>query len=70
MGTDCVLAREGSLLSVAVKLTVNIPPAWLELGVNEKTPLAGSKAMFGASPLAESMTAPPVPVGSVADTVK
>ena len=69
-GTDCVLAHDGSLLSVAVKLTMNVAPAWLELGVKEKAPLAGSKTMLGASPVAESMTVPPVPVGSVAETEK
>ncbi len=53
-----------------MKLTVNVPPAWVELGVKEKTPLAGSKAMLGESPEAESTIAPPVPVGSVADTTK
>ena len=58
------------MLSVAVKLTMNVPPAWLELGMKEKAPLTGSKAMLGASPVAESMTVPPVPVGSVAETAK
>jgi len=70
MGTDCVLAHDGSLLSVGGKLIMNVPPAWLELGVKENTPLAGSKAMFGDSPAAESKTVPPVPVGSVAETAK
>ncbi len=56
--------------SVAVKLTRNVPPAWLEVGVKEKAPLVALKAIFGASPVAESMSAPPVPVGSVAETTK
>src|SRR5437588_10451622 len=49
-GTDCVLAHDGSLLSVAVKLTINVPLAGLELGVNEKAPLDGSMTTLGASP--------------------
>ena len=57
-------------MSVAVKLIMNVPPAWFELGVKEKAPMAGSKTMLGASPVAESMTVPPVPVGSVAETAK
>ncbi len=58
------------MLTLAVKLIMYLPPAWLELGVKEKAPLAASKTMFGASPVAESMTVPPVPVGSVAETEK
>ncbi len=58
------------MLSVAVKLTMNVAPAWLELGVKEKAPLAASKTMLGANPVAESMTVPPVPVGSVPETEK
>src|SRR3989449_6712764 len=69
-GTDCVLAHDGSLLSVAVKLTMNVAPAWLELGVKEKAPLAASKTMLGASPAAATMTRPPVPVGSAPTTAK
>jgi len=57
-------------VSVAVKLIMNVPPAWFELGVKEKAPMAGSKAMFGASPAAESKIVPPLPVGSVAETAK
>ena len=57
-------------MSVAVKLIMNVPPTWFELGVKEKAPLAGSKAMFGASPAAESKIVPPLPVGSVAETAK
>ena len=57
-------------MSVAVKLIMNVPPAWFELGVKEKAPMGGSKAMFGASPAAESKIVPPLPVGSVAETAK
>jgi len=49
---------------------MNVAPAWLELGVKEKAPLAASKTMLGANPVAESMTVPPVPVGSVPETEK
>ncbi len=70
IGTDWVLFHEGSLPSVAVKLTMYVWPAWLWAGVNEKAPVAGSKAMLEASPVAESVTVPPVPVGSFADTLK
>jgi len=38
--------------------------------VNEKAPDAGSKAMLGASPVAESTMVPPEPVGSFAETMK
>ena len=58
------------MLSVAVKLTTNLPPAWFEVGLKEKAPLAASKAMLEASPVAESMTVPPLPVGSFAETTK
>jgi hypothetical protein len=33
-------------------------------------PVEGSKAMFEANPVADSMTVPPVPVGSFPDIVK
>jgi len=70
IGTDWVLAHEGSLLSVAVKLTMYVSPAWLGLGVNEKSPVAGSKAMLEDNPVAERMTGPPLPLASFAETVK
>src|SRR2546426_4486075 len=70
MGTDCVLAHDGSLLSVAVKLIMNVCPAWLRLGVNEKAPVDESNAMLDASPVADNMTVLPVPLGSFAETVK
>ena len=38
--------------------------------MNVKTPVLGLKAMFVASPVAESITAPPLPLGSVAVTMK
>jgi len=38
--------------------------------VNEKAPVAGSKAMLDASPLAESLTVPPFPLGSFPETMK
>jgi len=38
--------------------------------VNEKAPVAGSKAMLEMSPAAERITFPPEPVGSLADIVK
>jgi hypothetical protein len=38
--------------------------------VNVKVPVDGSKAMFEASPVAVSITVPPVPVGSFPDIVK
>jgi hypothetical protein len=40
------------------------------VGVNEKEPVAGSKAMLAMSPVAERMTVPPEPVGSLAEIVK
>ena len=40
------------------------------VGVNVKTPVLGLKAMFEVSPVAESITAPPLPLGSVAVTMK
>jgi hypothetical protein len=39
------------------------------VGVKEKFPEVGSKAMFEARPDAESTTGPPVPLGSFAETV-
>jgi len=36
MGTLCVLVHDGLLLFVTVKSTVNVWPAWLTPGVNEK----------------------------------
>jgi len=38
--------------------------------VNEKSPVAWSKAMFDANPVVDSMTVPPLPLGSFAETVK
>ena len=70
IGTDWVWVHEGSLLSVAVKLTMYVSPAWFAPGVNEKAPVAGSKAMLEAIPVAERITVPPVPVGSFPETVK
>src|SRR2546427_11946318 len=67
-GTDCVLAHDGSLLSVAVKLTMNVAPAWLELGVKEKATLAASKTVLGASPAAVRVNGPPDPAGSGPET--
>ncbi len=63
-GTDSVLVCAGLLLSVAVKFTRYVCPAWLGLGVNENVPVEGSKTMLEVIPVAVSMTAPPVPVGS------
>lgn len=64
------MVHVGSLVSVAVKLIMNLWPAWPALGVKEKSPDAGSKAMLEASAFVESITGPPVPVGSFADTAK
>ncbi len=38
--------------------------------MNENSPVVGSKAMLGTSPIAESVTVPPRPVGSLARTLK
>ena len=38
--------------------------------MNEKEPVAASKAIFEASPVADRVTVPPKPVGSLAVTVK
>jgi hypothetical protein len=70
MGTDWVLVHAGLLLLVAVKLTVKVLPAWAELGVNEKAPVAGSKLMFGTRPDAVSVSVPVAPLGLLAETVK
>ena len=64
-----VLVHDGLLLSVAVKLIMNVSPDWLRLGVNENEPIGASKAMFEASPVAERVTVPPKPLGSLAVTV-
>jgi hypothetical protein len=64
------LVHAGLLLSVAVKLIMYVWSAWALLGVKLKAPVDGSKAMFDANPVAESITVPPVPVGSFADIVK
>ena len=68
--TVWVLVHDGLMLSVAVKLTMNVSPDWLRFGVNEKEPVVGSKAMFEASPVADRVTVPPEPVGSLAVTAK
>lgn len=70
IGRDSVLLHVGLLLSVAVKFTVKVLPTWLWLGVKVKVPVVGSKPMLEANPVAESMTVPPVPVGSLPDIVK
>ena len=69
IGTDSVRVRDGSLLSVAVKLTMKVWPIWLAVGVKEKAPVAGLNAILDDSPLAESATGPDVPVGSFPETV-
>jgi len=38
--------------------------------VNEKSPVAGSKAMLEASPVADRVIGPPTPLGSFAETLK
>lgn len=58
------------MLSVAVKLMRYVWPAWLFVGVNVKVPVVGSKLMPEANPVAERMTVPPVPDGSLPVTVK
>jgi len=40
------------------------------LGVNEKSPVDGSKAMLEASPVADRVIGPPTPLGSFAETLK
>jgi hypothetical protein len=54
--TDLLLDAAGLVLSVAVKFTTKVWPAWLWDGVKEKAPDAGSKAMLGASPTAVTFT--------------
>ena len=49
---------------------MNVSPDWLRLGVNEKEPVDASNVIFEASPVADRMTVPPKPVGSLAVTVK
>ena len=56
---DRVLDAEGLSEYVAMKLMVNVWPAWFWEGVNVNAPDAGSKAMFGASPVAVRVTGSP-----------
>jgi hypothetical protein len=54
--TDWLLGAAWLLGSVAVKLTTNVRPAWLWVGVNEKAPVDGLKDMLGAKPVAVTFT--------------
>jgi hypothetical protein len=56
IATDLLPDAAGLPGSVAVKFTINVWPAWLWLGVKEKVPDAGSKAMLGANPVALTFT--------------
>lgn len=58
------------LLSVAVKLTRYVWPAWLFAGLKVNVPVDGSKVMPEVRPVAERMTAPPDPDESLPVMVK
>jgi hypothetical protein len=57
IATDLLLGAAELLGSVAVKFTINVCPAWLCVGVKEKVPDTGSKAMFAVNPVAARATA-------------
>ena len=70
MVTWRVLDTDGLSPYVAVKLIVKVLPIWLWSGVNVKTPVDGSNAMFFSSPVAERTMGSPARLGFEAEIVK
>jgi hypothetical protein len=62
IATDWLVGAAWLLGSVAVKLTMNVWPAWLWVGVKENAPVAGLKDMLGAKPVAVTFS---IAVGTI-----